>query len=141
MFALFRYEFLRTSAIELNDGGRDLLMKQRGFQLINPTEKWFPGIDDIREQFSSWDWRYGKTPDFTVEKDFKLKSDYDVKIKLVVKKGIIENICLVLPSNDEMSVVSKQIGSDFTEDSLAKVVASLNNASAENVKQAMGQGL
>lgn len=116
-------------------------MKQRGFQLINPTEKWFPGIDAIREQFSSWDWRYGKTPDFIVEKDLKLKTDYDVKVKLTIKKGIIHDICLVLPSNEEMSVVSKQIGRAFGEESLAMIQASLNNASDENVKQAMGQGL
>lgn len=81
------YEFLRTSATELNDGGRQLMMKQRGFQLINPTEKWFPGLSTIREQFSSWDWRLGKTPKFTVEKDMQLKADdkeYSVQLKVDV---------------------------------------------------------
>lgn len=83
------YEFLRTSATELNDGGKDLLMQQRGFQLINPTEKWFPGINALKEQFQSWDWRFGKTPHFYIQKDIKLKSEnqiHDVKLKVTVEK-------------------------------------------------------
>lgn len=89
IFYGIRYEFLRTSAIELNDGGRELLMKQRGFQLINPTEKWFPGLMEIREEFASWDWCYGKTPMFTVQKDLQLKSDqqeHGVKLKVNVNQ-------------------------------------------------------
>lgn len=51
------------------------MMKQRGFQLINPTEKWFPGLMEIRENFTAWDWCYGKTPKFIVQKGLQLKSD------------------------------------------------------------------
>lgn len=83
----FRYEFLRTSATELHDGGRHLMMKQRGFQLINPTEKWFPGLMEIRDQFSAWDWCYGKTPKFTVQKELQLKSDekdHNVQLNITV---------------------------------------------------------
>ena len=81
------YEFLRTSATELQDGGRDLAMRQRGFQLINPTEKWFPGLMEIRKTFASWDWRFGKTPKFAVQKNIQLKSEdkvHDVKLNIVV---------------------------------------------------------
>lgn len=81
------YEFLRTTATELNDGGRDLMMKQRGFQLINPTEKWFPGLNEIREKYASWDWRISKTPKFTVQKQLQLKSDeqeHGVQLKVNV---------------------------------------------------------
>lgn len=81
------YEFLRTSATELHDGGRHLMMKQRGFQLINPTEKWFPGLNQIRSDLSSWNWCFGKTPSFTVQKDLQLKSDekeHDVQLNVDV---------------------------------------------------------
>lgn len=83
-----RYEFLRTSATELHDGGRELMMKQRGFQLINPTEKWFPGLIEIRNNFASWDWCIGKTPKFTAKKDLELKSDdkdFAVQLKINVE--------------------------------------------------------
>jgi lipoyltransferase 1 len=67
------YEFLRTPADKLCDGGRDLVMQQRGFQLINPTEKWFPGLNELKENFSSWDWRIGKTPQFAVQTNIEIK--------------------------------------------------------------------
>lgn len=80
------YEFLRTSATELVDGGHSQTMKQQGFQLINPTEKWFPGITEIRDMYSSWDWRLGKTPRFEVEKEIEIKAgDQDFKMVLKVE--------------------------------------------------------
>lgn len=69
-----RYEYLRTDPLNLEIESRELMEKQRGFQLINPTEKWFPGLDASREMFASWDWRIGKTPKFSVLKDVRLKS-------------------------------------------------------------------
>lgn len=38
------WEYLRTKALVLEDGGQDLIQYQKGFQYINPTEDWFPGI-------------------------------------------------------------------------------------------------
>lgn len=75
MLSAVGYEYLRTFATELIDGGSAQTQKQRGFQLINPTEKWFPGISESREIFSSWDWTIGKTPKFHVEKELYLKAD------------------------------------------------------------------
>lgn len=83
------YEFLRTPATKLSDGGRDHVMQQRGFQLINPTEKWFPGLNELRENFASWDWRFGKTPKFSVQKNVQLKSGdqyLDFKLQVDVEK-------------------------------------------------------
>lgn len=37
------WEYLRTKALVLEDGGQDLIQQQKGFQFINPTEDWFPG--------------------------------------------------------------------------------------------------
>lgn len=37
------WEYMRTSATSLKDYGIEHANKQRGFQLINPTEEWFPG--------------------------------------------------------------------------------------------------
>lgn len=93
MLSSVGYEFLRTSATELEDGGSTQTMKQRGFQLVNPTEKWFPGIEELRQEFSSWDWVLGKTPKFTVEKDLALKADDEkqLKMKLAVEVDKVQN--------------------------------------------------
>jgi lipoyltransferase 1 len=83
------YEFLRTPASKLTDGGRDHVMQQRGFQLINPTEKWFPGLMELRENFASWDWQFGKTPKFSVQKNIQLKSGdeyHQFKLQIDVEK-------------------------------------------------------
>lgn len=89
------YEYLRTAATALEDGGSAQTMKQRGFQLINPTEKWFPGIEELRNNYSSWDWVIGKTPKFTVEKDLELKGDNNgMKIKLSVEVDAVSLISL-----------------------------------------------
>lgn len=89
------YEFLRTSATELVDGGHTQTMKQQGFQLINPTDKWFPGISEIREMYASWDWRMGKTPRFEIEKEIRMKAgDQDLKMILKVE---VEKVSCFFP--------------------------------------------
>lgn len=37
------WEYLRTHPLELIDGGMELANRQKGFQMVNPTEEWFPG--------------------------------------------------------------------------------------------------
>lgn len=37
------WEYLRTPFNSLKDGGKQLASRQNGFQMINPTEQWFPG--------------------------------------------------------------------------------------------------
>lgn len=138
------YEYLRTSATQLHDGGRHLMMKQRGFQLINPTEKWFPGLVEIRNNFSAWDWCYGKTPKFTVHKEIQLKSDekdHQVQLRISVNAGLIEDITLVVPNYDSIPVVSTHKGTPYTEDNLRSIVMALNTVSSDNVKTAMNHSL
>lgn len=89
------YEYLRTAATALEDGGSVQTMKQRGFQLVNPTEKWFPGIEELRDNYSSWNWVIGKTPKFTVEKELELKGDNNgMKLKLSVEVDAVSLMSL-----------------------------------------------
>jgi len=98
------WEYLRTTPISMQDGGKELISKQRGFQLINPTDKWFPGLAKIRDEFISWEWRFGKTPKFTASRTFpihdlpeKIKNP-DMKVALKVEKGEIMDVSLSLPA-------------------------------------------
>lgn len=135
------YEFLRTPAEKLSDGGRELVMQQRGFQLINPTEKWFPGLNVIRENFASWDWRYGKTPKFSAQKNIELKSgndSHEMKLNVEVEKGLIQNIDLLLKnSTDVMPIVSSLIGKPYNEDNFERIINALVSVSGENVKSVL----
>lgn len=46
------WEYLRTKALVLEDGRYDLVEQQKGFQFVNPTEDWFPGMYIILKQLS-----------------------------------------------------------------------------------------
>jgi lipoyltransferase 1 len=145
IFHLSSYEFLRTPATELADGGREQVMKQRGFQLLNPTEKWFPGLEEIRENFASWDWRFGRTPKFSVQKTVQLKSGdskpLEMKLDVTVEKGLIADISLLVPNGDPIPIVSSLRGQAYMEDAFSGIVDALKQASSENIKQAIGSGL
>ncbi|XP_013108710.2 lipoyltransferase 1, mitochondrial [Stomoxys calcitrans] len=135
------YEFLRTSATELEDGGSTQTMKQRGFQLVNPTEKWFPGINVIRQEFSSWDWVLGKTPKFSVEKELAIKADEDkhLKMKLIVEvdKGLMTEIGIEMPSGERVPIVSQLQNKPYNEKNLNNIISALKLVSTDNVKQAI----
>ncbi|XP_055372610.1 lipoyltransferase 1, mitochondrial-like [Condylostylus longicornis] len=140
MLSAIGYEFLRTSATELHDGGREQAMNQRGFQLINPTEKWFPGITEIRNLFESWDWRIGKTPRFSVEKEIVMKSvdkEHKIILKIDVDKGLIVDIKLILPKTEPIPVVSSLLSKPYSEENLHQIINALKLVSTANVKQAI----
>lgn len=140
------YEFLRTTATRLDDGGRDLMMLQRGFNLINPTDKWYPGLEAIREQYASWEWRFGKTPKFTALKTLQLKGDgvktHEVQLKIVVEAGVIADIMLVLLSTEQtIPVVSAFRGQPYTEDNLHSILHATKDISLDSIQNAIDQSL
>lgn len=139
------YEFLRTSATALEDGGRDLVMLQRGFNLINPTDKWYPGLDAIRNEYASWEWRLAKTPKFTVLKTLQLKGNekyHDVQLKIVVDASIIVDIMLVLLSSEQtIPVVSTFRGQPYTEDNLHSILHATKGVSLDSIHNAIDHSL
>ncbi|KAJ1532387.1 hypothetical protein ONE63_000987 [Megalurothrips usitatus] len=140
------WEFLRSSPLSLEDGGLDYASKQGGFQLVNPTEDWFPGLDKIREEFVSWAWRYGKTPKFSVSRSFPVPSvlarqseaspngvKEELAISLDVIKGVIEDVTLKIPP----SMMSAQ---GFSGD--AEVLTSLRGKRfCESAMEILGESL
>lgn len=134
------WEYLRTSAISQQDGGWDLVAKQRGFQLVNPTDDWFPGLASIRAEFSSWEWRYGRTPKFHVQRTFALPQGLSgntdgeaLDITIDVSRGLVEDVTLRVPPDlmmadgfvGDVEVLTAVRGCKFTEDSLDKLKTSL----------------
>jgi len=59
------------------------------FQLIEPNEQNFPGLGELRDEFSSWEWIYGKTPQFSVR--WPLQESESI-LDIQVKKGVIEKL-------------------------------------------------
>ena len=47
------WEYLRTCPLTLQDLGKEHIGKQRGFQLVNPTDQWFPGKLSFKNKINS----------------------------------------------------------------------------------------
>lgn len=130
------YEYLRTAALHLEDGGERQISKQRGFQFINPTEQWFPGLSEIKNELVTWDWSFGRTPLFTVSRSFPVPAELlapskiysatqELVINMSVEKGLIEDVTLNIPPGlvesgfyGEASVITHLKGKRFTSEAL-----------------------
>ncbi|XP_049874787.1 lipoyltransferase 1, mitochondrial isoform X2 [Pectinophora gossypiella] len=132
------YEYLRTPALHLEDGGQNQISKQRGFQFINPTDAWFPGLDELKNELQSWDWCYGRTPEFTVSRAFPVPAELLVEpsrvysatqelvINMTVEKGLINDVTLSIPPglvesgfHGEATFITGLKGKRFTSEALA----------------------
>lgn len=148
------YEYLRTPALHLEDGGQNLISKQRGFQFVNPTDDWFPGLAELRNELQSWDWCYGRTPAFTVSRSFPVpaellapskvySSTQELVISMTVEKGLIDDVTLNIPPglvesgfHGEASVITHLKGKKFTSEALSALQeAMLTRRIAGDVKQ------
>ncbi|KAL6265006.1 hypothetical protein P5V15_005098 [Pogonomyrmex californicus] len=130
------WEYLRTKALVLEDGRYDLVEQQKGFKFINPTEAWFPGIDDFTNEFRSWNWNFGKTPKFTITRtlDFPAHDGkvYRLNLNLEVQNGIIEEIRMSLPAglvstdfNQDASVISNLHGTKYNHEVTENIIAAI----------------
>nr|AFI81409.1 lipoate protein ligase [Phyllotreta striolata] len=128
------WEYMRTDPLKLIDGGKELANNQNGFQLINPTDDWFPGLNEIRNELVSWNWQYGKTPKFNIIKSFKipeyLHEGYDVnedlKVTMEVENGKISDVVLYIPPglstsgfSGNANVITSLIGHSFSDEALS----------------------
>lgn len=130
------YEYLRTPALHLEDGGDKQISRQRGFQFINPTEEWFPGLAELKNELQTWDWSFGRTPVFTVSRSFPVPPELlspskvysatqELIISMTVDKGLINDVTLNIPPGlvesgfyGEASVITHLKGKRFTSEAL-----------------------
>jgi len=69
----------------------------RGFQMVNPTDEWFPGLSAIERQLAEPEWVFGKTPPFA--HTFRLPACSDIEVRVQVTKGRITAAEPVRPEN------------------------------------------
>lgn len=57
------------------------------------------GLEKTRAEYSSWDWKFGKTPKFTIFKKYELSETTHgvMRIGMLVEKGVVEEVLLYLP--------------------------------------------
>ncbi|RDD41543.1 Lipoyltransferase 1, mitochondrial [Trichoplax sp. H2] len=93
---------------------------------INPsTESNYPGIASLRNEMKSWDWIYGKTPDFEIHQSSNLSMG-KVTISVVIRKGIISEIKLdvskAIPSAIIDEISSGLVGCRYGTEDVSGIV-------------------
>lgn len=73
----------------------------RGFQMVNPTDEWFPGVSELESSLADPAWVYGKTPKFS--HTFRLPTCSDVEIKVEVSQGRITAVEALTPDSTGVS--------------------------------------
>jgi lipoyltransferase 1 len=140
LYKVVGWEYLRTRALSIKDGGMELANQQRGFQMVNPTDLWFPGIEEIRTNLQSWNWRFGKTPKFTISRSFTVPDNLlintdvpdDLKVTMIVEGGKIMDVNLFVPPGlvasgftGNVNVITSLVGHRFSEEALDNLEWSL----------------
>ncbi|XP_043217473.1 lipoyltransferase 1, mitochondrial-like [Amphibalanus amphitrite] len=69
----------------------------RGFQMVNPSDEWFPGLAALEAGLADPGWVYGKTPRFS--HTFRLAACSNVEVEVQVEKGLITSVQPLPPDN------------------------------------------
>ena len=98
---------------------------------------------DIRNDLIEWNWKFGKTPRFTIVRSFPIPRNLlshtelvspDLSVTMVVDKGKISDIIVYVPPGISKSEISENIkvvtslkGCQFTEDALSTLDKYMEN--------------
>jgi lipoyltransferase 1 len=66
---------------------------------VDPNESVCPGLDEKIRLYRSWEWNFGKTPKFTLEKEFNNES-YPFTVKIQVNHGIVTDFKVISEDMD-----------------------------------------
>lgn len=97
------------------------------------------GLSELKNELGSWDWAFGRTPEFTVSRSFPVPAELlapsrvyaatqELVITMTVEKGLISDVTLNIPPglvesgfHGEASVVTHLKGKRFTSEALEAV--------------------
>lgn len=130
------YEYLRASETALDVIGLKSV-NQQNVQMVNPTELLYPGLNKIRDEFASWEWRFGKTPKFTVIKLLTIESNntiHNFKLKVNVEAGKITEIFICTSTTEFiLPIFTMMQDQPYDEEMLQHIVTTLKDIPVDNV--------
>lgn len=95
------------------------------------------GLAELKNELQTWDWCFGRTPDFTVSRNFPVPAELlapskvysateELVINMSVVKGLIDDVTLNIPPgfvesgfHGEASVITHLKGKRFTSEALS----------------------
>lgn len=107
-----KYLALPTAESQLSRGGSN------GFTLINPTPDWFPGLGELQEELSSWEFLHGRSPRFTITRSITLpecllgrNTKVDASVK--VYHGVIEEVTICDGGCPDLAEIAQEVSQTF----------------------------
>lgn len=94
------------------------------------------GLSELKHELQTWEWSFGRTPEFTVSRSFPVPEDLlapskvysatqELTITMTVEKGLINDVTLNIPPglvesgfHGEASVITHLKGKRFTSEAL-----------------------
>ena len=63
---------------------------RRNFEI---SDKDMSAVEKLSEKYASWEWNYGRSPQYTVKKERRVENCGKIEIVMNVDKGIVEDMC------------------------------------------------
>ncbi|XP_003381270.1 hypothetical protein Tsp_07796, partial [Trichinella spiralis] len=86
----------------------------------------FVNISDNVEQLKSWNWRFGQSPKFVLDRVLRPRSQFECRLRVTVVHGLIERIELIKKNqvSGAFSEAALFTGIPFDTDALEQIIVS-----------------
>lgn len=125
-------EFLKES-ISIEDFKNELLKNifgsSKDYPVYNLTSKQWREVRDLAEKkYRSWDWNFGRSPEFNIQKIHRFDFG-QIDARIHVKDGIIQELRIFgdfLGHGEMREVEEKLVGKKYMEDDIEKALEGIN---------------
>jgi lipoate-protein ligase A len=83
----------------------------------------------VEEKYQTWDWNFGKSPEYTYSQRLRTQSGGSVEINLIVKNGLIENAKFFgdfFEKNDVDEIAKRLIGTKHERSETERILNQIN---------------
>ncbi|MDO5688679.1 MAG: lipoate--protein ligase [Tissierellia bacterium] len=109
---------------------RDFMFQENEMEEYVLTPEDIQAVDALRdERYGKWEWNYGQSPEYTVQKEKRIEGFGKLEIYMVVDKGVIEKIRFhgdYFGAEDTQPLADIFIGCQLNEEDLAKALDNVN---------------
>jgi len=139
------------SVIEFRDALRDFMFRENDMQTYVLAQEEELAVRKLRDEvYRRWEWNYGASPAYTIQKSRRVEGCGKLEIYIdVTKKGIIENISFFgdyFGNGDTKEISAKLKGCCFEDDSMRSALTGVdigwyfNGLTMEGFLSILGQG-
>lgn len=118
-----------SKSIDNNDLNETIL-------LVNPCDTEFPGYHKMKQDLLQWNWIFGMTPKFTLEKTFNYmdyNEEHNVRMEVEINHGHVERIYAVIDGHEPLSCLEELLGCKFIHENIKSSLSQLLQVDESNL--------